>query len=228
MMPGSHVIYNRSLLANRTINIQLNVVGGLSPSLGEEVRLRVMDPWNFRLWNNGSTKSRPLFYMGADTNTSLSWQVPRDGPYYFVIDNPNPTNVTVGVNIIWTLEGLPAVQVVLALSSVLIAFASVEYVERPLPFVPQVVELQGDLDMFPDVIASAPHRLHYIIITEPSDIRCAICKTHLEPDDEILRCPYCGGSSHADHFLDWVRRKGKCPECGERLKEQELQHPREI
>ena len=226
--PHSYITYNRSMLANRTISIQLSVIEGLPPSTGEEVLLRVMDPTNFQLWNSSKDTFHCLFYLGALTNTSLPWNVPADGSYYFVIDNPNPANVTVGVKINWTLEGLPTVQAVLALSSVVIGFAAIEYVERPLPMEPQIVELRGDLDMIPDVITRAPHGLHYIIITEPSDIRCAICKTHLEPDDEVLRCPHCGSSSHTDHFLNWVRTKGYCPACGERLKERDLQRRRQM
>lgn len=224
--PYGHFVYNQTLPAGKTVNIQLVVYGGLPSGRGGEVLLQVLDAHNYWLRIYDLPPYSSLFLIGAVSQTSLPWEVPADGTYYFIVDNPNPSDVTVGVKIGWTLETLPVLQVVLVLSSVLIGFAAIEYVERPLPIQPQFFELRGDLDMIPDVISSAPHRLHYIVITEPSDIRCAICKTHIELDDDVLVCPHCGNISHTNHILNWVRTKGYCPACGEHLKERDLQRQR--
>lgn len=137
-------------------------------------------------------------------------------------ENPNHVNTTLGIRAAWAVDWVPLEGVVITLSSLLIALGAVWYGQHPMPIQPEIVELRGDLDILPDVIATAPHSLHYIVITDPSEKRCAVCNLRLEEGEPFSRCPRCGIAYHRDHLLDWVRARGYCPACRRRLGELDI------
>ncbi len=46
---------------------------------------------------------------------------------------------------------------------------------------------------------------------------CSTCRLIIGIDHEVLSCPNCGASNHKKHLLEWVKIKGNCPSCRERL-----------
>lgn len=52
--------------------------------------------------------------------------------------------------------------------------------------------------------------------------KCSVCNLDITPEDEIAKCPYCGCLSHRDHFLEWVKVRGTCPNCTARLSQLEF------
>ncbi|MHA2112487.1 MAG: RING finger protein [Candidatus Hodarchaeales archaeon] len=46
---------------------------------------------------------------------------------------------------------------------------------------------------------------------------CSICKSKIKPESETINCPDCNTSFHFGHFAEWVRQKGTCPICKERV-----------
>ncbi|MHA1265636.1 MAG: zinc ribbon domain-containing protein [Candidatus Helarchaeota archaeon] len=49
-------------------------------------------------------------------------------------------------------------------------------------------------------------------------LKCPICQKKLEVNDEMLVCQWCGSPAHKMSFLNYVKRNGFCPACGEYLK----------
>lgn len=46
---------------------------------------------------------------------------------------------------------------------------------------------------------------------------CPVCKGVLKPSDSKIKCPACGINAHRDHFLEYVKIHGKCPNCDKKL-----------
>ncbi|MBD3227868.1 MAG: hypothetical protein GF329_06740 [Candidatus Lokiarchaeota archaeon] len=46
---------------------------------------------------------------------------------------------------------------------------------------------------------------------------CGICKKPIDASSQSLECPYCINKFHRDHLLEWIKTRGKCPNCGKRL-----------
>jgi len=46
---------------------------------------------------------------------------------------------------------------------------------------------------------------------------CNICKGPIKNNEEITSCPACNTRFHLRHFAEWVRQKGKCPYCNEKI-----------
>ncbi len=51
---------------------------------------------------------------------------------------------------------------------------------------------------------------------------CAICQAALSPDDTIVRTPCCQSYAHKEHILNWLSAKGYCPNCLQKIKENDL------
>lgn len=57
-----------------------------------------------------------------------------------------------------------------------------------------------------------------IVIKYDPDLKsCLICKADFTEDDQILACPYCMYGSHKSHIEEWVKVKGNCPNCLEKI-----------
>jgi len=46
---------------------------------------------------------------------------------------------------------------------------------------------------------------------------CPVCKGVIKPTDTKIRCPACHVEAHKDHFLEYLKIHGTCPNCGKRL-----------
>lgn len=53
-------------------------------------------------------------------------------------------------------------------------------------------------------------------ITETPE-NCPICKSVISSRDETIQCPACNIKAHKDHFLEYVKIHGTCPNCQKRL-----------
>ncbi|MFX1404336.1 MAG: zinc-ribbon domain-containing protein [Promethearchaeota archaeon] len=51
---------------------------------------------------------------------------------------------------------------------------------------------------------------------------CMVCQNSIVPLDSTLSCPRCRGQAHRIHFLEYLKVKGKCPECNADLDPHEL------
>lgn len=61
---------------------------------------------------------------------------------------------------------------------------------------------------------STPKPTFYL---KDAPIICNICKQPVQADEETTSCPSCGTRFHLKHFAEWVRQKGTCPYCSERI-----------
>lgn len=49
--------------------------------------------------------------------------------------------------------------------------------------------------------------------------QCMVCLLPIVHGDDFVKCPYCGSFAHRPHLVEWVKVKGRCPYCKERLTE---------
>jgi hypothetical protein len=220
---NGHQDYARSITAGKSVTMWIDVTEETPRINGEAILLYVMDSNNYNLKTSGSQAYSVLLVIAAISENGTVWQVPADGEYYFVVENPTASSITVTIKITWELEWLPAVALALALFCIVITSVTILYGELASRLVPRTVVSLGDLDLLPDVITNAPSGLRSIVLNEPIEKRCAVCSTSIEEGEAVLRCPHCGSVSHSEHFLGWVRTKGYCPRCGEHLDEQDIQ-----
>ncbi len=47
---------------------------------------------------------------------------------------------------------------------------------------------------------------------------CTVCKDEIYPGERIVICPSCQTQGHHSEFLEFVKVKLECPECGQRLR----------
>lgn len=52
--------------------------------------------------------------------------------------------------------------------------------------------------------------------------QCTTCKLNIGQGEDSLHCPYCKRPSHSKHLLEWLKIKGECPNCKEKLNPDEL------
>ncbi len=52
---------------------------------------------------------------------------------------------------------------------------------------------------------------------------CIVCRKEIMRSDLVLSCPSCQRAFHKEHIQEWLKVKGMCPSCGERLSEKFLQ-----
>ncbi len=52
--------------------------------------------------------------------------------------------------------------------------------------------------------------------------QCTTCKLNIGQGEDSLHCPYCKRPSHSKHLLEWLKIKGECPNCKEKLNSDEL------
>ncbi len=54
---------------------------------------------------------------------------------------------------------------------------------------------------------------------------CTVCHGAIGVSDLVLLCPYCQGTAHRSHILEYVKVKGQCPYCFHDLDEHNLRSP---
>lgn len=62
----------------------------------------------------------------------------------------------------------------------------------------------------------SPNRLVDIKLKKKLDV-CSICKWLIHSKDDLIECPRCNSPFHQNHLLEWIKMKGDCPVCRERL-----------
>ena len=50
-------------------------------------------------------------------------------------------------------------------------------------------------------------------------VRCTVCNLDIVSGEQFIKCPHCSTLSHRDHLLEWIKVKGFCPNCLEKLGE---------
>ncbi|MHA1760232.1 MAG: tetratricopeptide repeat protein [Candidatus Heimdallarchaeota archaeon] len=49
-------------------------------------------------------------------------------------------------------------------------------------------------------------------------VYCVVCKLPISFGDDTITCPNCEAVGHYDHFSEWIKINGSCPQCKEKLK----------
>ncbi|MFX1299116.1 MAG: zinc-ribbon domain-containing protein [Promethearchaeota archaeon] len=58
---------------------------------------------------------------------------------------------------------------------------------------------------------------------EVAKIRCVVCDLEIKKEDkDTIKCPYCGTLAHTEHFLQYIKMSGGCPECKKKIDFKEL------
>ncbi|MFB0559811.1 MAG: DUF2341 domain-containing protein [Candidatus Lokiarchaeia archaeon] len=70
--------------------------------------------------------------------------------------------------------------------------------------------------------ADIPENCNFCIYCGGAISRCSVCNLEIVSRDRIVSCPHCGAQSHRDHLLEWIKVKGICPVCKERLNIQDI------
>ncbi|MFB0563847.1 MAG: RING finger domain-containing protein, partial [Candidatus Lokiarchaeia archaeon] len=65
--------------------------------------------------------------------------------------------------------------------------------------------------------ADIPENANFCIFCGGARARCSICNNELGSGDVVVSCPHCGAQGHRDHFLEWIKIRGTCPNCKEGL-----------
>ena len=76
-----------------------------------------------------------------------------------------------------------------------------------------VVETKTEDEFNADLQMQQMDYLTQIEHNTPALGACAVCQLGIYPSDELLRCPNCKTLTHRDHFLEWIKIKGFCPDC---------------
>ncbi|MFB0545047.1 MAG: hypothetical protein ACETVN_04980, partial [Asgard group archaeon] len=56
--------------------------------------------------------------------------------------------------------------------------------------------------------------------------KCIVC--NLPIFDDLARTPCCKTYAHYFHLKEWLKTKGKCPNCGEKLEEGEIEQEMQL
>lgn len=59
-------------------------------------------------------------------------------------------------------------------------------------------------------------------------LRCIVCKLPISFGDEIGKCSLCESKGHFAHLFEWVKTKGTCPHCLQRIPTQAIIETSEI
>ncbi|NPE07251.1 MAG: hypothetical protein GNW80_03125 [Asgard group archaeon] len=59
-------------------------------------------------------------------------------------------------------------------------------------------------------------------------LRCTVCKLPISFGDEIGKCSLCESKGHFAHLFEWVKTKGTCPHCLQRIPTQAIIEASEI
>jgi hypothetical protein len=70
--------------------------------------------------------------------------------------------------------------------------------------------------------AEIPKNAEYCPRCGEARARCSVCNNDIVSKDLYVKCPYCGALSHREHLLEWIKVKGYCPNCRDRLKETDV------
>ena len=78
--------------------------------------------------------------------------------------------------------------------------------------------INGEIDPITKVIVLPP-RVQKATEQAPKQLRCMVCNLFINPShEEIVHCPYCNQPAHHVHLIEWIKIKGKCPNCKREIK----------
>lgn len=78
--------------------------------------------------------------------------------------------------------------------------------------------ISGEIDPVTKVIVLAP-RVQKMAEQMPKQLRCMVCNLLINPShEEVVHCPYCNQPAHQIHLIEWIKIKGKCPNCKREIK----------
>jgi uncharacterized C2H2 Zn-finger protein len=46
---------------------------------------------------------------------------------------------------------------------------------------------------------------------------CCVCRLPIRDGEQMVYCPNCGNAAHYRHLAEWVKIKGTCPICRNRI-----------
>ncbi|MFX1577384.1 MAG: RING finger protein [Promethearchaeota archaeon] len=46
---------------------------------------------------------------------------------------------------------------------------------------------------------------------------CCVCRLQIRDGEQMVYCPHCGNPAHYRHLAEWVKMKGTCPICRNRI-----------
>jgi len=47
--------------------------------------------------------------------------------------------------------------------------------------------------------------------------RCSVCNLLIKKEEPIAHCPSCKHPAHRTHLLEWIKIKGICPICKQKI-----------
>jgi len=78
--------------------------------------------------------------------------------------------------------------------------------------------IEGEIDPITKVIILPP-RIQKVSEQTPKQFRCMVCNLFVNPSyEEVVHCPYCNQPAHYIHLIEWIKVKGKCPNCKREIK----------
>lgn len=78
--------------------------------------------------------------------------------------------------------------------------------------------ISGEIDPITKVIVLPP-RVERVSEQAPKQLRCMVCNLIINPSqEEICHCPHCNYPAHYIHLVEWIKIKGKCPNCKREIK----------
>ncbi|MDD1779404.1 MAG: hypothetical protein LUQ65_14675, partial [Candidatus Helarchaeota archaeon] len=78
--------------------------------------------------------------------------------------------------------------------------------------------VNGEIDPITKVIVLPP-RVERISEQVSKQLRCMVCNLIINPSqEEVCHCPHCNYPAHYVHLVEWIKIKGKCPNCKREIK----------
>jgi len=78
--------------------------------------------------------------------------------------------------------------------------------------------VNGEIDPVTKVIVLPP-RVERVSEQAPKQLRCMVCNLIINPSQEqVCHCPHCNYPAHYPHLIEWIKIKGKCPNCKKEIK----------
>jgi hypothetical protein len=67
-----------------------------------------------------------------------------------------------------------------------------------------------------------PENAEYCPHCGEARVRCFVCNQYIVSGDRYVKCPYCGILNHVNHLPKGRKERGYCPNCKQKLKEENL------
>lgn len=104
-----------------------------------------------------------------------------------------------------------------------------EYMESYVKYRTQLATIEVQLGQF-DKLNPTPRNLKCLFcgseITKDTEscpncgkakAKCPVCWNDIFPEENFVKCPHCDTLYHRDHLLEWIKVRGFCPNCMNKL-----------